>query len=93
MKNLIPYKCNFYRTKDGAEVDFVTSNYKTMQSFEVKFKTLDKPIDTRTLVSFNKNEGVSESYLINRNLTLEDKGITYIPGYLLSKLSDAQKAV
>ncbi len=85
-KTLSPRTCNYYRTKDDAEIDFITSDYKTRKSFEVKFKSLDKPINTRTIQTFNKKENISESYLINRNFNGKHNEIAYLPGYLISKL-------
>lgn len=86
MNNLRPYKINFYRTKDGTEIDFIMSDYKKLYSFEVKFKKTDKAINTRSLKNFNKEQKISNSYLINLNFNKEIEGIRYYPAYLISKL-------
>lgn len=43
---------NFWRTKDGAEVDFIIKHGDTITPVEVKYKRLAKPATTRSLHSF-----------------------------------------
>lgn len=77
---------NYYRTKDGAEVDFVLDNMTEKKSFEVKFREFDKPAGTKSLETFNKTENIKDSYLINRNLNVLQNDIHYLPSCLVSKV-------
>ena len=76
----------FYRTKDGAEVDFILDNMFEKRSFEVKFKQLDKTVKFKSLNDFNKSENIKESYLVNLNLNVDYNDISYIQSCLISKI-------
>ncbi len=91
IKNADPFsKLNFFRTRDGAEVDFVLNNMYNLQSFEVKFKNLNKASSYRSLTNFNSEESVKESFVINRTLNDEKDIIRYIPGHLVEKIFSAK---
>ena len=77
---------NYYRTRNGAEVDFVLDTMTEKKSFEVKFKDLDKPGRFKSLESFNSTENIKDSYLINLNLNLLYNGIHFLPSCLISKV-------
>ena len=76
---------NFYRTRDGTEVDFVVNNMLEKISFEVKYKKLQKPIMYKGLTNFNKLENIKKSYVVNIELNTQRENINYIPGILLEK--------
>ena len=77
---------NYYRTRDGAEVDFVLNTMTEKKSFEVKFKDFDKPGRIKSLETFNKAENMKDSYLINLNLNVLHNDIHYLPSCLISKV-------
>ncbi len=87
IKNALPYAViNYYRTRDGAEVDFVLDTMTEKKSFEVNFKTFEKPRGIRSLELFNKDENIKHSYLINLNLNVLHNNIRYLPSVLISKV-------
>lgn len=86
MSNFRPYQINFYRTKDGAEIDFITSDYKNQYAFEVKFKKIEAAISLRSLKNFLKEKTIAKSFVINLNFNHEIDEMRYFPGYLMSKL-------
>ncbi len=77
---------NFYRTNDNAEIDFILNDMKTLMSIEVKFKDLDKPVHLKALQTFNKTEGVANSYVINKLLNTEANNVKYIQAYLIKHI-------
>lgn len=77
---------NYYRTRDGAEVDFVLDTMTEKKSFEVKFKDFDKPARIKSLENFNRYENIKDAYLINRNLNVLHNNIHYLPSCLISKV-------
>ncbi len=79
------YKVSFYRTRDGAEVDFIINDMRKKISVESKYKHLEKPIYLKALNSFNEREGISHSYVINLQLNTKSKDVRYLPAYLISK--------
>ena len=81
----------FYRTRDGAEVDFVLDNMIEKKSVEAKFKHFDKPAKFKSLIDFNKSENIKASYLVNLNLNVEYNNVRYIQSCLISKIFDDLK--
>ena len=77
---------NFYRTVDGAEVDFVINNLIKCTAWECKYKQLDKSISIPSLTSFSNIENISCSYIVNRNLNKKKDMTHLIPGYLIGKV-------
>ncbi|GMT45461.1 MAG: ATPase [bacterium] len=87
IKNTPSYSTlNYYRTTDGAEVDFILDDMVVKKTFEAKFKHLDKPLGIRSLSGFNKAGNIKESYLINQSLNIIQNGIHYLPSCLVSKV-------
>ncbi len=80
----------FYRTRDGAEVDFVLDNMVEKKSVEVKFRYFDKAIKFKSLNDFNKSENIESSFLINLNFNEVYNKIHFIPSCLTSKIFDDQ---
>lgn len=76
----------FYRTRDGAEVDFVLDNMVEKKSVEAKFKHFDKAVKFKSLNDFNKSENIKASYLVNLNLNVEYNDVHYIQSCLISKI-------
>ena len=62
---------NFWRTKDGAEVDFVISLGDAVIPVEAKKKNLKKPEITRSLRSFLNKYNPEKAFVVN--LALQDK--------------------
>ncbi len=86
VKNAPPYaQVKYFRTKDGAEIDFILDDMMKKKIFEAKFKNLDKPIKVNSLTTFKNRESIQEVYLVNRNLNLVHEGIHYLPSGLISK--------
>ncbi len=79
---------NFYRTRDGVEVDFIVNNMFEKISFEVKYKKLQKPVIYKGLMNFNKLENIKKSYVVNIELNTQRENINYIPGILLEKMDN-----
>ena len=79
------YTVNFFRTRDGAEVDFIINDMRNKISVEAKHKQLEKPVYFKALNNFNEREGISHSYVINLQLNTKVKNIRYLPAYLMSK--------
>ncbi len=77
---------NYYRTKDGAEVDFVLNTLTKKESFEVKFRDFDKPVQMKSFESFNRVEKIKKAFLINRNLNALHNDTHYLPSSLISKI-------
>jgi predicted AAA+ superfamily ATPase len=81
------YTINYFRTRDGAEVDFVINNMKQKISIEVKYKSLNKPVFYKALRNFNLAENISQSFVINLQLNTQHNNIYYLPAYLLDKIN------
>ncbi len=77
---------NFYRTRDGAEVDFVLNDMLKKSSFEVKYKSLEKTVYYKALNNFNIDEKIAQSYVVNLQLNAKQNKIHYLPAYLIEKI-------
>ena len=64
---------NFWRTKDGAEVDFIINSGRTVIPVEAKKQNLKKPEIARSLRSFIKKYNPGKAYVVN--LALRDERI------------------
>jgi len=88
LKN-IPYKIHFWRTKDGAEVDFVITMGEKIIPVEVKYEELKSPEITRSMRSFIERYKPRRGFLINLSLhdrvKINNSEIMIIPYYLLLK--------
>ncbi|MCL5773630.1 MAG: ATP-binding protein [Firmicutes bacterium] len=80
-------KINFWRTKDGAEVDFIVDSGRKLIPIEVKYKSLRKPEIKRSLKSFISKYTPQKALIINLELEekirFEDTEIQFIPFYRL----------
>ncbi len=86
IKSAPPYAViRFYRTKDGAEIDFILDDMREKKIFEAKFKNIEKPLKIRSLIDFKNKENIKETFLVNQNFNKEEEGIHYLPSCLISK--------
>lgn len=78
-------KIHFWRTKDGAEVDFVVDAGTKPLPIEVKYQTLKKAEMTRSFRNYIEHYEPEEAYLINLSLKktviLHKTKIRFIPFY------------
>lgn len=61
-------KLNFWRTKNGAEMDFVIRRVEELEPYEVKFKDIIKPNVGQSTYSFINTYSPSKIYIVNRSL-------------------------
>ncbi len=80
------YEFHYYRTKDGAEIDFIVNNHYSIIPIEVKFKSYNNPKKIRSLTSFCERENLSLAYVVNRDLSYNYEGTFYVPGSLTGLL-------
>jgi predicted AAA+ superfamily ATPase len=71
----------FYRSSDGAEVDFILNRLGDKTAAECKFKALDKPISLAAFNHFCDDESINTRYIINRSLNTIH-GAHLLPGFL-----------
>lgn len=85
-----PTEIHFWRTKDGAEVDFVISSGKEIIPLEVKYKELTKSEITRSLRSFISKYKPKRAVIINlsleKSIRIDNTKLLFIPFYELLKL-------
>lgn len=81
---------HFWRTSDGAEVDFVIDFVRELIPIEVKWASLRKPIMPRSLRSFILQYHPSKSYIVNmalkETIEIEKTKVCFIPFYELMEL-------
>jgi len=68
---LMPYRANYWRTKSGAEVDFIISGIKPVQSVEVKAGILKQVTISRGYRSFLSKYSPEKAILLNSTLWAE----------------------
>lgn len=59
---------HFWRTKDGAEVDFVINYGKEQVPFEVKYRKFKEPAMTRSFQNFIERYHPERAFVVNLNL-------------------------
>lgn len=78
-------KIHFWRSKDGAEVDFIVDRGKEIVALEVKFKELKKPELTRSLKNFLVKYQPRNVYVVNllykEDVAFGQTKIHFIPFY------------
>jgi len=76
---------NFWRTREGAEVDFIVRDGLSLLPIEVKFSSFSKPEIARSLRSFINDYKPKEAKVVNLSLntdeTVADTKIRFIPYY------------
>lgn len=87
LRNLNPAgEINYYRTRDGAEVDFVVNQVFEHYAVECKYKTFEKPSHSKALNAFSEMEVIEKRYIINKNLNTTDRGVKFLQGYLTARI-------
>lgn len=80
-----PAKIYFWRTKDGAEIDFILDLKREIIPIEVKYKKLKQPEIPRALKSFIKKYQPKKAMIINleleKTLKIENTSIRFLPYY------------
>ncbi len=66
-------RLNFWRTKDGAEVDFVISAGINIVAFEVKTKRGEKISPGRSLINFKKKYSPQSANIVSMNIKNKTK--------------------
>lgn len=75
----------FYRTTDGAEVDFIMDTLRDKVAIECKFKSLDKPVNIRSLNNICEQESILRKYIFNQNLNATYNDTKFIQGFLAGR--------
>lgn len=80
----------FWRSKDGAEVDFVINEGKKVVPVEVKYKRLQAPSVERSMRSFVEKYEPEEAWVINlslkQNIQIGSTIVKFIPFYEVSSV-------
>jgi len=78
---------HFWRTLDGAEVDFIINDGKSVLPIEAKYANFKKPRVTSALTNFIRKYSPAEAWIINLNLEteikIENTTVKFIPYYSL----------
>ncbi|NQV02180.1 MAG: ATP-binding protein [Bacteroidia bacterium] len=82
----------FYRTSDGAEVDFIMNQVFATYAIECKYKHLDKPSHSKAILAFSDSENISSPVIINKNLNAMDRSVRFVQGYLADRIGDSSLA-
>lgn len=81
---------HFWRTKDGAEVDFIIDYRAKQIPIEVKYKKLGKPETSRSFLNFLKKYAPKDAAIVNLSLNaVEHIGKTtvrFLPFYRLQEM-------
>ena len=77
LKNQAKDRIFFYRTVSKTEIDFIVEKEAKIILIESKYKKLVKPIDTRVLKNFMKQNNVKKSLVINLEFNYKDGLIQY----------------
>lgn len=76
----------FFRTQNGSEVDFVTTQESEKKAIECKFKRIEKPVNFPHLSSFSTDEGIEKQFVINLRINGFHKGIQYVSGIVADRI-------
>lgn len=80
-------RIHFWRTKDGAEVDFVLDGGKEVIPYEVKYRDLRTPETTRSLKSFISQYKPARGFVVHlgekREARVNETIVTHTPFYEL----------
>jgi len=72
-------KISFFRSKSGAEIDFILQKENQTTLLEAKYKKLNKKIDERSLKNFSKKNTISKVVVINLKANFKNELIQYLP--------------
>ena len=74
---------NFWRSKDKAEVDFITHGNKGVTPVEAKFSTIKRATVSKSFRSFIKRYSPKEGYIVNRafeeKITIDSTSVFFVP--------------
>lgn len=85
LRNRTPgHNISFYRTLDGAKIDFIVEKPNTILAVECKFRKFDKPSSIRVLKGFSDIEKNVVKFIVNLSLNLEFENQKYIQGFLVN---------
>ncbi len=83
-------KIHFWRTKNGAEVDFVLDSGREQDAVEVKYSFLKKPEITRSFRSFIERYNPKRAFIISLNLEdtliVNETEVNFLPYFKISQL-------
>ena len=86
-QKLIDETIHFWRTKSGAEIDFVVQKGKDISLYEVKFKKPIKNIKTAAIRSFEQKYGFNKAYILSNNqITKKINKINFMPLWRINHL-------
>lgn len=82
-------RIHFWRTKDGAEVDFILDDGNELTPYEVKYKDMRTPEITRGLKSFIAKYKPARAFVVHLGEHYETRvgetSVSHIPFYKLLK--------
>ena len=86
----IQYQIYFWRTKLGAEIDFILEGNDELIPVEVKWKEIQHPVVPKNFISFFKTyKNIKRAVIVNKNLyhkiRWQDKDVYFIPSVFFSK--------
>ncbi|MBM3282904.1 ATP-binding protein [Candidatus Gottesmanbacteria bacterium] len=85
---------HFWRTKDGAEVDFVIDKVKEVVALEAKFKQMKREEVSRSLRSFIEKYKPKKTFVVNltlkKSLFLKETKIYFLPFWLMLEKNRGQ---
>lgn len=88
--NYTSAKINFWRTKDGAEVDFIINLEREVIPVEVKYKEFKKPEITKSLRSFISKYHPVKVFIVNlgfnKRIILNKTKVIFIPFWELLRI-------
>lgn len=86
LKNLYQKNIYFYRTVNKSEIDFIIEKNNKLSLIEVKYKSLNKRINTRVIANSIDHSKISaKASLINLSLIGEFNNVSYIDYRKLAK--------
>lgn len=81
---------HFWRTKNGAEIDFLINTGQKIIPCEIKFKNLKKPEMTRGIQNYIEKYHPAKAFIINLSLEEKEKKgsteIQFIPYYMADRI-------
>lgn len=92
LKGKEPFSINFWRTKDGAEVDFVLRKGKKIIGIECKFSDFKVPKYTRSMRNFVEKYEPTSFFVLNKSFKSEvllgKTKVVFLPYYDIDKIVD-----
>ncbi|GHV78409.1 ATPase [Spirochaetia bacterium] len=76
----------FYRTSDGAEVDFILNRLSKKTAVECKFSALTKPVSLAAFNHFCDDEAIANRFILNRTLNTVYRDAKFLPAFLVDRI-------